>query len=106
MVTVKFYFDEMMSHTVAKQLRNKGYELVVATEVGMVEKDDPEHLTYATEHGYVMVTFDRPFTGKMMQSEIEHAGLICLSGRQNDIGYMVRTLQAFTENYTPETTYN
>jgi hypothetical protein len=33
-----------------------------------------------------------------------HAGLICLSGPQNNFGYMMRTLIETAEQYTPETT--
>ncbi len=98
---VSFYFDEMMSRVAAKQLTNRGYTIVMANDVDMTEKTDPEHLAYATQHGHVMVTFDRPFAGLTSKS-IEHGGLICLSGSQDDIGMMVRTLTDFAEQHAPE----
>lgn len=73
----------------------------MAADVGMKQKTDPEHLAYATENGYIMVTFDRPFAGKTSKST-DHGGLICLSDRQNDVGLMVRTLSEFADNYKRE----
>ena len=100
MAAASFYFDEMMSRKASEQLIEKGYSVVLANDVGMTEKPDPEHLAYATEHGMVLVTFDRPFAGKTIKTTDHHAGLICLSGSQDDIGDIVRTLIEFAENHT------
>ena len=70
----------------------------MANDVEMTGKSDPEHLAYASEEGYVMVTFDRAFAGLTSRS-LEHGGLVCLSGTQDDIGRMVRSLTAFAEKY-------
>ena len=89
MPTIKYYFDEMMSHTVATQLAARGIEVVFANHVGMINKDDlMEHLQYAKENGLIVVTFDREFGGRAHKS-LDHAGVVCLSGPQNDVGYMV-----------------
>ncbi len=98
---VSFYFDEMMPRATAEQLTRRGHTVVMAIDVDMTEKADPEHLAYATEEGHVMVTFDRPFAGITSKST-EHGGLICLSGTQDDIGNMVRKLTAFAEQHAPE----
>lgn len=98
---IKFYFDEMMSHPVAKGLRERGYEVAMAVEVDMTEKDDLlEHLPYATENGMVLVTHDRAFAGKAMS--LEHTGVICWTGKDKDFGGMVKQLTEFAENHTPE----
>jgi len=102
MATVKFYLDEMMPRAVAEQLGLRGYRAIMANDVGMTEKSDPEHLTYATEQGLVVVTFDRKFAGLTAQLEIQHAGFVCLSGTQDQIGRIVRTLTEFAEQYTAE----
>lgn len=61
---ISFYFDEMMPHKVAEQLQKHGFEVVMAVDVEMVDKDDLlEHLQYATEHDLILVTQDRPFAG-------------------------------------------
>ena len=102
MAITKFYFDEMMSRTAAEQFVARGYEIVMAVDVGMVKKDDmTDHLPYATERGLVVATFDRPFAGKASE-QADHAGLVCLSGSQDDIGNIVLSLTKFAEERTAD----
>lgn len=101
MAKVSFDFDEMMSRRAARQLAHRDVVIVFANDVGMTGKDDPEHLQYATVNGHVMVTFDRPFAGLTAKST-DHGGLICLSGGQDDIGRMVRTLTGFAQDHAPD----
>lgn len=101
-MAISFYFDEMMSRRAGEQLIQRGYTVVMAQDVKMQEKSDPEHLAYASEHKLVLVTFDRAFAGRTAQTE-EHAGLICLSGSQDAIGMIVRSLTFFAEEQTSET---
>lgn len=98
MAKVRFYFDEMMPRAPVQMLAQKSLEVVMANDVLMTGKVDSEHLAYAAEHGLVVVTFDRPFAGRSA-SRTDHQGLICLSGSQQDIGYIVRTLIKFAETY-------
>jgi predicted nuclease of predicted toxin-antitoxin system len=98
---VSFYFDEMMSRKAAEQIIQHEYNVVMAQDVGMQQKTDSEHLAYATEHKLVLVTFDRPFAGRTTQTDA-HAGLICLSGSQDSVGIIVRSLITFAEQHTPE----
>jgi predicted nuclease of predicted toxin-antitoxin system len=103
MAQLSFYFDEMVPRRPAEELSRRGYITVVAADVGMVQKDDlAEHLPFAAGRGMVLVTFDRKFAGLVAQMT-DHAGLICLSGSQNNFSYMIRTLVEIAEQYTPET---
>lgn len=78
----------------------------MAVDVAMVEKDDlSEHLAYAAKQGAVLVTCDKPFASKAMSVE-NHAGVICWTGAQNDLGGMVNALSAFAEKYTSAQTAN
>jgi predicted nuclease of predicted toxin-antitoxin system len=45
----------------AVQLRAKGIEVVRCEEVGMADATDEEHLRYATDNGYIMVSQDADF---------------------------------------------
>lgn len=103
-MATRFYFDEHMRHSIARGLIERGYEVVMAIEVGMTEKDDDaEHLPFATESGMVMVTFDHPFAGRTAK-RIDHAGLICLAERlRDDIGGQIRVLAEFSDTHTPQT---
>lgn len=100
--SVKFYFDEHMPRKVERALLERGIEVIMAVDVGMVDKDDDgEHLPFATQLGAVLVTRDHPFAGRT-QSRFDHAGLICWNGPDNDFGGMVRVLTQFTTDYTAE----
>lgn len=102
MAAVSLYFDEMMARPAAEQLVKRGCSVIMAVDVGMTGKTDPEHLQYATEVERVMVTFDRPFASQTTANS-EHAGLACITGAtQGDIGGIVRLLLAFTEQYQSE----
>jgi predicted nuclease of predicted toxin-antitoxin system len=61
-----FYFDEHMNRAVADALIQRGYSVVMAVDVDMEGKDDSEHLSYATAHNLVLVTFDHPFAHRTM----------------------------------------
>jgi predicted nuclease of predicted toxin-antitoxin system len=99
---IGYYFDEMMTRKAVEQLTQRGYTVVMANDVDMIGKDDDtEHLPYATENELVLVTFDRPFAGRTMK-HTNHAGLVCLSGAQDDVGNIVRTLEEFGEEHTPD----
>lgn len=98
MATIKFYFDEMMPNPVGQQLIKRGNAVEMAVHVGMVKKDDlKEHLPYAAEHGFVLVTSDQPFAGKVT-AILDHSGIVCWLGKTNDFGSMVKALADFAEN--------
>lgn len=99
-MAIGFYFDEHMRRVVAKALAERGIEVLMAIDVGMVEKDDDtEHLPYATERNLIVVTFDRPFAGRTMSHD-NHAGLICLSEDfRNNIGGQINVLNEFAETH-------
>ena len=99
---INFYFDEMMPRSVAERLKDRGFSVILAVDVEMVEKDDlSEHLAYALAHDAVLVTRDKPFATRALSVE-NHAGVICWTGRQDDVGGMVRRLSEFGEQYSSE----
>lgn len=99
---IKFYFDEHMPRAVERGLKERGYEVIMAVDVGMIEKDDDtEHLIFATQKEAVLVTRDHPFAGRAMKHS-DHAGLIYWTGKDDDFGGMVRALTDFAEHHPPE----
>lgn len=99
---IRFYFDEHAPRSLAEALTEKGIEVVMAVDEGMTAKDDDaEHLPFATEKGLVIFTRDFPFAGRTAK-RANHAGLVCWTGAQQDIGGMIRVLSEFVEQYTPE----
>ncbi|MBM3239910.1 hypothetical protein FJZ31_26800 [Candidatus Poribacteria bacterium] len=56
---IRLYFDEdSMRHALVEALRMRGIDVLTALEAGMIERDDSEHLDYATEHGRVLYSFN------------------------------------------------
>jgi hypothetical protein len=99
---IKFYFDEHMPRAVEKGLMDRGYEVIMAVDSDMIEKDDDtEHLPFANEKGAVLVTRDLAFAGRTAK-HTDHSGLICWTGAQDDFGGMIRVLIEFAEQHTPE----
>jgi predicted nuclease of predicted toxin-antitoxin system len=88
-MALKFYFDEMMPRAVAEQLIARGVEVIMAVDVGMMGKKDPQHHEFAAANDAVMVTRDKPFAGVVSQSS-DHTGLVCWTGADDDYGGMVR----------------
>lgn len=103
MAKIRFYCDEHVARSIAKGLTERDYEVVMAVDVGMKGKDDDtEQLPYASEQGLVMVTCDRPFTGRTAK-RTDHASLICLSETlRHDIGAAIRALVQFADEHTPD----
>lgn len=100
MANIKFYFDAMVTRPLANELIKRGYEVIMANDVNMTEKTDPEHLQYATEQDAVMVTLDQRFAGQIAsQIEPVHAGLICWTPEYQSIGNMLRALMEFAEQH-------
>jgi hypothetical protein len=93
-----FYLDEHISRKIAKGLRERGYRVVRAVDVGMTGKDDDtEHLPYATQNRLIMVTLDRPFAGRT-QKRTDYLGLICLNYDEGaDIGHIIGILAEFLD---------
>ncbi len=99
---ISFYLDEHIARVVKEGLEKRGLQGTMAVEVGMSNKDDDtEHLPYAAERGFVLLTNDRAFGGRSQHNQ-NHAGLICWTGKGDDFGGMVKTLAEFAEAHTPD----
>jgi predicted nuclease of predicted toxin-antitoxin system len=98
---ISFYFDEMLNRPLAAELAKRGYEVVLANDIGMTSKSDEEHLAEATQREMVLLTLDKGFAGRVMKHS-NHLGLICWTRDDQPIGYMVRILTEFAEQHTRE----
>lgn len=87
----------------ANELIKHGYEVIMANDVEMTGKSDPEHLQFATQQGAVMITLDQRFAGETSsQTEPQHAGLICWTPEFQNIGTMLHAFINFAEENLPE----
>lgn len=54
-MTIRLYFDEdSMQHKLVRALRIRGLDVITALDVGMIEREDAEHLDCATKQGCVL----------------------------------------------------
>lgn len=103
-MTINYYFDEMMPRPVAKQLLKHGLPVIIAVDVGMIEKSGVEHLQFANDHQSVLVTLDRPLAWSSKDCETPHLGVVCWLGNHRDFGSMIGQLSKFAKQHAVETT--
>ena len=54
-MTIRFYFDEdCMRHSLITALRARNVDVITAHDADMIEREDSEHLDYATQHSRVI----------------------------------------------------
>ena len=100
---IRFYFDEHMPRAVERGLRERGYEVIMAVDEGMIGKDDDnEHLPFAAAKNAVLCTQDYSFSGRVMNQRSDHSGFICWTGKGDDFGGMIHAFVEFAELYTPD----
>jgi len=59
-VTIRLYFDEdSMRNALMNALRARGIDVTTALEENMIDREDDEHLDYATQQGRVLFSFNR-----------------------------------------------
>lgn len=102
-VALTFYFDTHIAKAVATQLREKGVQVVRCEEVGMAEASDEEHLEYARNHQYVVVSQDEDFPvlhARWLAAGRDHSGIIKVLGHlqgQAQISTLVNELSFYDE---------
>jgi hypothetical protein len=82
----RLYADEDFSHPVVQRLRQLGHDIVTAQEAGQSNRgiEDQAVLTFATERGRAVVTFNRrPFI-RLHRMVSSHAGILVCS-RDDDV---------------------
>ncbi len=97
-----YYFDEHMQPAIAKQLRQRGIDVLTTQEAGRANKkfDDPDQLAYATSLGRVLVTQERREFGPLAGKQL-HAGIIILQ-KPASIGKYVEFLEYAAKVLEPE----
>jgi hypothetical protein len=83
-----------MSRAFTRALRARNVEAITALEVGMIERADREHLVYASDHNYVLYTFNvGDFLAlhiAFLKEERSHAGIILARQQHYSVGEQLR----------------
>ncbi len=109
---LRIYLDDCSAMTgLERALRGAGFEVVTPFEAGTHSADDAMHLQWATEHGYLLFTFDKstmiPLAEDWVASGREHGGVIaCEQMPKGEIGTIVRRLLNLAKVHTNETLKN
>ena len=96
-MTIRLYFDEdSMRRSLVRALRARGVDVITALDAGMIEREDAEHLDYATEQGRVLCSFNvgdfyRLHTDYVTQGK-PHAGIILMRQQYYSVGEQMRRL--------------
>lgn len=90
------YADENVWQPVAEGLRRRGWDVTTATEAGTLGYTDREHLEFATDRGWLMLTFDDDFP-ELAATEFadeHHSGILYAAQHGRDVGELVRRIDA------------
>jgi predicted nuclease of predicted toxin-antitoxin system len=91
------YFDEDVSAIVARILRNRGFDVACAHEVGMLGAKDQMQLAYAVERRRTFVTHNKKhfiqWHNRYVNLGQRHYGIIIATRRRNNYEVARRLLQ-------------
>lgn len=104
------YFDEDATrHSLVRELRIRGAEVITPLEAGMTEKTDAEQLEWAARNGLTIYSFNRRDFYRLHTSWLErgrsHAGII-LSRQDLPVGEQMRRLLRLINRLTAEEMIN
>lgn len=96
-MTIRLYLEEdSMRHALVRALRARGVDVITALEAGMIEREDRDHLDYATAQGRVLYSFNvgdfyRLHTVYLAEGR-SHAGMILARQQRSSVGEQMRRL--------------
>ena len=110
MSAIRFYLDEdATSKRLLQALRNRGADVLSASEVDMLARSDEQQLVWALEHQRIIFTFNvRDFYrihSDWLQSGTSHAGII-FGKQEHSIGNQMRGLLRLASIKTAEEMIN
>ena len=103
MAKIRLYIDEdSMDRALLRALRARGVDVSTALDEGMIEREDIEHLDYATTHGRVLYTcnvadFYHLHSHSLAQGK-SHAGMILAPQQRYSVGEQMRRLLKLINN--------
>ena len=98
----KLYLDQMLRLDVAIALRNEGYDVLRASEVGQSRADDRQILEKAIEENRILITLDEHFGDWVILPLSRHPGVIRLKVNPATSGNIINILLPFLSNHSFE----
>lgn len=93
------YADENVWQPVADGLRRRGWNVTTANEAGTLGYTDREHLEFAIENDWMLLTFDDdyPAFAATEFAEVDHPGILYITQHGRDVGELVRRIDAMLQ---------
>ncbi|MEP7292955.1 MAG: DUF5615 family PIN-like protein [Chloroflexota bacterium] len=96
MSKLRFYLDENIANAVADGLRTRHIQVLTTPEAEHMGWSDEEHLVFALEQNYVLVTQDDDLL--TLARKTEHAGIAYYKPRTRSVKEILHGLFALYEN--------
>ncbi len=97
----RLYLDQMLRVEVVQALRNEGYNVLRAVEVGQDRADDYQILQKAIAENRILVTLDEHFGDWVVLPLSEHPGVIRLKINPTTSENAINLLLPFLRLYSP-----
>ena len=92
-MTIRLYLDEdTMDKALVSALRARGLDLLTAHEADMIERQDDDHLAFATREGRVLYSFNVGDYCRLQAQGRFHAGLVLALQQRYPVGDQMRRL--------------
>ena len=88
---LRFHLDENVDGAVARGLRDRGFDVTVEIDVGLLAASDLDHLSFAAAENRVVFTHDADFL-RLHANRTSHAGIIYCRPLALTIGEIVHGL--------------
>jgi len=98
----KLYLDQMFGVEVADALREKGYDVLRASETGHARADDQQILQKAITDARVLITLDEHFGDWVILPLRRHPGVIRIKVNPTTSEKVLKLLIPFLEEHTQE----
>jgi predicted nuclease of predicted toxin-antitoxin system len=110
-LSIRSYLDHHVPDLFAVDLRRRGFDAIVARDVGNARASDEEHLTWATAHGRVVLTSDfddyPPMADRWFFEGRDHTGIILLEQPTSvPYGRLLRRLLRLLDTLTADDMIN
>ena len=96
----KLYLDQMFQLDVAQALRNEGYDVERACEIGQARADDRQLLQRAISENRILVTLDEHFGDWVILPLSRHPGVIRLKVNPTTSEKVIEVLLPFLPLHT------
>ena len=105
-MTIRLYCDEdSMDRDLVRALLARGMDVTTALEENMIDRQDAEHLDYATQQRRVLLSFNRGdfhqlHTQYLSQDKL-HAGIILANQQHYSVGEQMRRILRLSATKSP-----